>query len=190
MKVFGVLGDIGSGKSYVAKNFGFPVFNADNEVKNIYQKNNACFRKLRKKLPKYIKSFPIDKNELMNAILQDHKNLKIITKIVHPIVRSRMNFFIFKNKNKKAIILDIPLLLENKLNNKNMILIFVQAKKSEVLNKLNQRKNFNFKIYKQFKKIQLPLDIKKRHANFIIKNDFTKKLIKNRIKDILKKVLK
>ena len=41
---------------------------------DIYQKNNACFRKLRKKLPKYIKSFPIDKNELMNAILQDHKN--------------------------------------------------------------------------------------------------------------------
>ena len=34
----GILGDIGSGKSYVAKNFGFPVFNADAEVGKLYRK--------------------------------------------------------------------------------------------------------------------------------------------------------
>ena len=40
MKRIGILGDIGSGKTYVAKCFGFPVFNADLEVAKIY-KNNA-----------------------------------------------------------------------------------------------------------------------------------------------------
>ena len=35
----GILGDIGSGKSYVAKNFGYPVFNADYEVSKLYQSN-------------------------------------------------------------------------------------------------------------------------------------------------------
>ena len=34
----GILGDIGSGKSFIAKNFGYPVFNADNEVANLYKK--------------------------------------------------------------------------------------------------------------------------------------------------------
>ena len=50
----GILGDIGSGKSYVAQNFGYPVFNADYEVAELYQKNNSVFEKLSKKLPKYI----------------------------------------------------------------------------------------------------------------------------------------
>jgi len=34
----GILGDIGSGKSFVAKSFGYPVFNADNEVGKLYKK--------------------------------------------------------------------------------------------------------------------------------------------------------
>ena len=65
----GILGDIGSGKSYVAKNFGYPVFNADYEVSKLYKKNKKIFLKLKKILPKYIKSFPIDKNEITEAIL-------------------------------------------------------------------------------------------------------------------------
>ncbi len=48
-----VLGDIGSGKSFVAKQFGFPVFNADFEVKKIYKKNKKCYQKLKKILPSY-----------------------------------------------------------------------------------------------------------------------------------------
>ena len=64
MIVVGILGDIGSGKSFVSKQFKYPVFNADNEVNNIYKKNKDCFRKLKKKIPDHIKSFPIDKFEL------------------------------------------------------------------------------------------------------------------------------
>ena len=59
----GVLGDIGSGKSHVAKLFGFPVFNADNEVAKLYRKNKKCFNKLNKAFPKYIVSqkTPVEK---------------------------------------------------------------------------------------------------------------------------------
>ena len=55
----GILGDIGSGKSYVAKKFGYPVFNADYEVGKLYQKDKKVFKKLNKILPKYFNSFPI-----------------------------------------------------------------------------------------------------------------------------------
>ena len=79
----GVLGDIGSGKSYVAKNFGFPVFNADAEVGKLYKKDRKIFNKLKKILPKYIYSFPINKNEISNAILSNKSNLRKIIKIVH-----------------------------------------------------------------------------------------------------------
>ena len=46
----GILGDIGSGKSYVAQNFGFPVFNADYEVTKLYKNNRKVFFKLKKKI--------------------------------------------------------------------------------------------------------------------------------------------
>ena len=56
MIIIGVLGEIGSGKSLVSKQFGYPVFNADNEVNKIYSKSLNCYKKLRKKFPKYIKN--------------------------------------------------------------------------------------------------------------------------------------
>ena len=65
----GILGDIGSGKSYVANSFGYPVFDADHEVSKLYKKNKKIFRKLSNKLPKNISKFPIDKKEITEAIL-------------------------------------------------------------------------------------------------------------------------
>jgi dephospho-CoA kinase len=184
----GILGDIGSGKSYIARNFGYPVFNADYEVAQIYQKDKNIFNKLKIQLPKYIHSFPIDKKEVSNAILSNKKNLKKIVKIVHFEIRKKLNNFIKSNKNKKIIILDIPLLLENKINKKEDILVFVQSKKSSILKNLKKRKTFNKKLLKKFKEIQLPLNYKKKKSHFIIKNNFTKKSIKDGIKDILKEI--
>ena len=124
----GILGDIGSGKSYVANQFGYPVFNADQEVSKLYKKNKKIFFKLKKKLPKYINTYPINKKQITKAILSNKTNLKKIVNIVHKEVRKKMELFIKKNINKKIVILDIPLLLENKINSKGDILIFVDSK--------------------------------------------------------------
>ena len=185
----GILGDMGSGKSYVANSFGYPVFNADNEVSKLYKKNKKIFRKLNKTLPNHILSFPIDKLEVTKAILINKSNLKKIIKIVHDEIRKKMKLFIKKNKNKKIVVLDIPLLLENKINNKNDILVFVDAQKKDIKKRLIKRKNFNLKLFKKFKKIQLSLDYKRKKSNFIIKNKFTKISIKNSINEILAKIL-
>tara|TARA_Y100000590_G_scaffold229743_1_gene259098 strand:+ start:133 stop:705 length:573 start_codon:yes stop_codon:yes gene_type:complete len=185
----GILGDIGSGKSFIAKKFGYPVFNADLEVSEIYKKDKKVFEKLKKILPKHFNRFPINKNEVSKAILDKKENLNKIIKIVHKEVRNKMNLFLKKNKNKKIVILDIPLLLENKINKKGDILIFVQSRKSEILKKLKKRKNFNNKILNKFKKIQLSLDYKKKKSHFIVKNDFTNQTVKRYINNILKKVL-
>ena len=126
-----VLGDIGSGKSYVAKQFGYPVLNADVEVAKLYK----------------------------------------------------------KNRNKKFVILDIPLLIENKINKKNDILIFVEAKKKEISKRLKKRHNLNLKILKKLKKFQLPLELKKKKADFIIKNNFKNNSIKKNAKRVLGKIL-
>ena len=189
MIIIGILGDIGSGKSYVASQFGYPVFNADVEVAKIYKNSRVCFKKLKKLLPDYIRSFPINKNELTDSILSNEKNIKKISKIVHPLVRKKMNSFLKKNKKQTVIILDVPLLLENKIKIKNMIFVFVDAKKRDILTRLNKRKSFDRKIFKKLKEIELPLDYKKRKSRFIIKNYYTKKYIRKSVKNILKKIL-
>jgi dephospho-CoA kinase len=186
----GILGDIGSGKSYVAKSFGYPVFNADKEVGKLYKKDRKIFNKLKKALPKYINSFPINKNEISNAILSNKSSLEKIVKIVHLEIRKKMDIFLKKHKKKKIVILDIPLLLENKINKKKDVLIFIQANKFEILKRLKKRKNFSLKLLKKFKKIQLPLDYKNRKSQFIIKNKFTNKSLKKDIKSVLGKILK
>ena len=125
----GIIGDIGSGKSYVAKQFGFPIFNADFEVNKIYKKSRKCFKKLKRAFPNHIFSFPIKRRELFRIVKKNKNNVKKINKIIHPEVRLRMNKFLNKNKKKKAIVLDIPLLLEGKINKKGDILVFVESKK-------------------------------------------------------------
>ena len=182
----GILGDIGSGKSYVAKSFGYPVFNADYEVSKLYQQNKAIYQKLKKMLPEYIYEFPINKIQLTNAVLANNSNLKKIIKIVHKEIKSKLSFFLNKNKNKKFVILDIPLLLENKINKKNDILVYIESKKMDILRSLKKRKNLNLILLKKFRKIQLPLAYKKKNSRFIIKNEFTKKSVKDEIKKILK----
>ena len=185
----GILGNIGSGKSYVAKSFRCPVFNADLEVSKLYKKNKKIFLKLKKILPDYIHSFPINKNEMSKAILANKLNLNKIVKVVHLEVRKKMNVFMKKNKNKRIVILDIPLLLENKINNKKDILVFVESKKIDILKRLKKRKNFNKKLYRKFKDIQLSSSYKKKKSKFIIKNDFTNKSVKKSIKNILNQII-
>ena len=184
-----VLGDIGSGKSYVAKKFGYPVFDADAEVSKLYKQSRKCYHKLKKKLPAYITSFPVKKSKLVSAIIANKDNLKKIIRIVHPLIRKRMNIFLKKNKNKKIIVLDIPLLIENKIYRNNFVLVFVDAKQKEIRKRLKKRSNFNIKIFKKLKKLQLPIDKKRRKSDFIIKNNFKHDLTKKNVKDVLRKIL-
>jgi len=117
------------------------------------------------------------------------KNQKKIIKVIHPEVRIKMNKFLIKNRNKKIVVLDIPLLLENKINKKNDVLIFVGAEKSQIYKRLKRRQNFNLKLFKKLKKIQLPVEYKKKKSQFILKNNFTNKFLKKGVKRILKEIL-
>jgi len=184
-----LVGSIGSGKTFISNLFGYPVFNADESVSKIYSTNKKIFYKLKKKLPKYFTEPPVKKKELIKTILENKNSLNIISKIVHPEVRKDLQKFMKKHNKKKAIVLDIPLLLENKLNKKKDVIIFVKSSNKEVLKRLKKRKNFNNSVFQQLKKIQLPLDIKKRHSHYLIKNNFKKDSVRKYVKDILNKIL-
>ena len=184
-----IVGSIGSGKTFISKLFGYPIFNADASVSKIYTSNKKIYQKLKKKLPKFFINFPIKKKELINAILKNEDNIKKISSIVHPEVKKELKNFIKKNSKKKFVILDIPLFLENKLNKKRDIIIFIQSSNKEVLKRLKRRKNFNSSVLKKLKKAQLPISLKKKNSHYVIKNNFKKNLARKNVKDILNRIL-
>ena len=185
----GVIGGIGSGKSFISKLFKSPVFNADKEVEFLYKNNLECYKKLKKKLPRFVKSFPISKSQLIKAINEDKKNLKKISSVVHPLVRKKLKSFLNKNKKNKIIVLDIPLLIENKLYNKKDILIFVKSNQNKVINRLRKRKNYNKKILLSLKKNQANLLKKRKLANYIVDNNFSPNIMKKKISMLKNKIL-
>jgi len=184
-----LVGDIGSGKSYYANLFGYPVFNADIAVAKIYKKNKRCFRLIKKRLPNFFTTFPLKKEELIKCILANKNNLKEISKIVHPLVSKQMEIFINKNSSKKFIVLDIPLFLENKLNKKNDVIIFIQSSQTEIHKRLKKRSNYNKKLINQFKKVQWSLQKKKDKSDLIVKNNFQHKKASKSVNNILKEII-
>ena len=63
-----------------------------------------------------------------------------------------------------------------------------RLKKKEIYKRLKKRHEFNFRLIKEFQRIQLPLEIKRKRSNFIIKNNFKSNTIKKNVKIILKKI--
>ena len=185
----GVIGGIGSGKSFISKLFKSPVFNADREVDILYKNSLECFAKLSKKLPKFVKTFPISKIQLIKAINSDKKNLIKISSVVHPLIRKKMKLFLNKNKKSKMVILDIPLLIENKLYNKKDIIIFVKSNQNKVINRLKKRKNYNKKIISNLKKNQANLLRKRKLANYVVDNNFSPNIMRKKINLIKNKIL-
>jgi dephospho-CoA kinase len=187
-----ILGDIGSGKTYISNLFSKNknlVFNADLEVNKIYNYNRNIFNKLKKKLPHFIKTFPTNKLEIYNAIVFNKCNLKKIIKIIHPEIRKKMNIFIKKNNKQKFVILDIPLLLENKLNKPEDVIVYVDAKKNIIQKHLKKRTGYNQKIVEILKEMQILPERKKELSDIVIENNFNPNKMRLRVRQILDSII-
>ena len=100
-----------------------------------------------------------------------------------------MKLFLNKNKKSKIIILDIPLLIENKLYKKKDILIFVKSNESKVISRLKKRKNYNKKILLNLRKNQTKLLKKRKLANYIVDNNFSPNIMRKKINSLKNRIL-
>jgi len=187
-----IVGDIGSGKTYISNLFSKNknlIFNADLEVNKIYNYNKNIFNKIKKKLPHFIKTFPTNKSEIHNAIIFNKSNLKKIIKIIHPEIRKKMNIFLKNNNKQKFVILDIPLLLENKLNKSEDVIVYVDAKKNILQKYLKKRAGYNQKIVEILKEMQILPERKKELSDIVIENNFNPKKMRLRARQVLDSII-
>ena len=140
-------------------------------------------------MPEFVNKFPIKKKQLIKAISANKNNLNKIASVVHPLVRDKMRVFLKKNQNEDMVIQDIPLLIENKLNKKKDILIYVKSDKKKIIRRLKKRPNFNEKVLRRLKENQSLISKKKRLADYIVDNNDSIKVMKKKIRFIKNKIL-
>ena len=183
----GITGSLASGKSTVAKMISsgkYPLYNADRAVKKIYQTNifrAKVFKKFKLKNKKNIK------NKIKKIISSDKKSLKVLEKIIHPLVREQIRKFTNKNNGKKFIIFEIPLLVESKQMKNYDRIIFVNSRKDLRLKRYLKRGN-NKRFFDLLNKRQLSPEKKIKFCDYVINNNGSIKLLKKNIKNIMLKL--
>lgn len=187
----GILGSVGSGKSFVAnifKELGFNIFSADQVVSQIYERNKNINKKISIFFKLKLNSGKINKNELRDTLKKNPKKFKYLNKIIHPIVRNKLILFLSKYKKTKLVVLDIPLLIENKMFNFVDMFIFVKTKPNIFKIRIKKRRNLDKQFLKLLEKQQADEKIKKSYADFTVDNS-TKDKVKLQVKKILDKIL-
>ena len=187
----GILGSVGSGKSFVAnifKELGFNIFSADQVVSQIYERNKNINNKISIFFKLKLNRGKINKNELRDTLKKNPKKFKYLNKIIHPIVRKKLILFLSKYKKTKLVVLDIPLLIENKMFNFVDIFIFVKTKPNIFKIRIKKRINLDKRFLKLLENQQADEKIKKSYADFTVDNS-TKDKVKLQVKKILDKIL-
>jgi dephospho-CoA kinase len=187
----GIIGSVGSGKSFVAnifKELNFNIFSADNEVNNIYKKDKSVNKKISRFFKLKLYNGRIDKQELRNALKKNPKKFSFLNKIIHPIVRKKLVLFLSKFKKNRLVVLDIPLLVENKMFNFVDIFILIKTRSNFFNTRIKKRKNLDKHFLNILKKQQRSEKIKEGYADFVIYNS-SKNKVKLQVKNILDKIL-
>jgi len=186
MKRIGITGSLASGKSTASKILQKkgPVFNADNIVKKLYSQSK--FRKyISKKLK--IQNRSDLKSSIKQKILKDKSFIKKLEKIIHPLVRTEMQDFIKKNKNKKLTFFEIPLLVESHLMKNFDTIIFIKAKRSLRLERF-KKKGGNKNFFNILNRKQFSEKMKAKHCDHIIINEKNLNNLKKNLINVLKKI--
>tara|TARA_Y100000590_G_scaffold420886_1_gene524045 strand:+ start:2066 stop:2647 length:582 start_codon:yes stop_codon:yes gene_type:complete len=184
MILIGLTGTIGSGKTFALNFFRskkIPTFSADNEVKKLL-KNKIVKDKIYKKFPEVFFKKKINKNKLALIVFNNKKKLNCLEQILHPLVKERKKIFLSKNKNKKIIIMEIPIIFEKKDKKNYNFIILMNTNKKIQLQRVMKRKNMTSQLFKRILSNQLP--DKKKKADYVVNNNGTK----SKTKEILEKI--
>ena len=184
MRIIGITGSIASGKTTVAQLMAgkkYPLFSADKIVSDLYKKK--YFIKILVQKFSLIQNQKI-KEQIKSILKKNKKNLIKLEKIIHPLVRKEMKFFL-KKKNK-LIFLEIPLLLESKLKKYFDKVIFVDAKK-EIRFKRYTKKGGKKKTFIILNSRQLSPVVKKKMSDYLINNNYSLTILKKTVKNFMNK---
>ena len=189
----GLTGSIGMGKTETGKIFselGFPVYNADDAVHRLYGPGQKGSEKIKEIFPNSINpDGSVNRETLSKEVLGDADKIKALESIIHPLVGEDREVFFQKNADSPAIILDIPLLFETGGEKFVDLVIVVDAPQDIQEERVLSRPNMTKEKFNKIIAEQIPNDVKKKKADFIVDTSISIKEARTQVENIIKKIM-
>lgn len=177
MKILGLTGSIGMGKSTTAKMFadaGYPVYDADAEVHGLYAPGGAAVGPLSERFGDILKDGGVDRAALRAKVVNNPDAMKDLEAIVHPLVgQSQLNFRQQAAESKASFsVLDIPLLFETGGDQRCDMVAVVTAPADVQKARVMLRGEMSEEQFENIRSKQMPDADKRARADFIISTAF------------------
>jgi dephospho-CoA kinase len=179
MRVIGLTGGIGMGKSTAAKAFRrarLPVFDADAAVHRLQARGGRAVRPIGAAFPGTVVDGAVDRQRLRGAVLGNPDALRRLEAILHPMVRQAERAFIARARRarQRAVVLDIPLLLETGGHRRVDTVVVVSAPRAVQIHRVRQRRRMSAADIEAVIARQMPDRDKQRYANIVVRTGLSR----------------
>jgi dephospho-CoA kinase len=179
MKIIGLTGGIGMGKSTAAAFFRrarLPVFDADLAVHQLQAKGGRAVKVIEAAFPGTTRDGAIDRTALRNAVLADRSALTRLEHILHPMVEAEERAFVCRARRigKRAVVLDIPLLFETKGDARVDTILVVSAPRAIQVQRVARRRRMSKADVEAIIARQMPDKDKRRRADLVVKTGLSR----------------
>jgi dephospho-CoA kinase len=179
MIIFGLTGGIGMGKSTAAAAFRrarIPVFDADAAVHGLQARGGRAVRDIAAAFPGAVHDGAVDRTALRQAVLGNPDALARLEGILHPMVREEERAFVARARRRgsRAVVLDIPLLLETGGDERVDRIVVVSAPRNVQMHRIRTRRRMSDSDIQAIIERQMPDAEKRRHADIVIRTGLSR----------------
>ncbi len=195
MRIVGLTGGIGTGKSFAAsifKKLGAKVIDADKLGHKALTKGSSAYKRVVAAFGKKVlkPDLSIDRKALAGVVFSDRKKLEKLNRIVHPGIIREISKRIGKAAKGEILIVDAPLICEANITGLMNVLIVVKASRKNQLERCDDKPGVRKKDVRKRIAHQMPLNKKIRMADYVVDNNGTKEDTRRQIREIWKKLKK
>src|ERR1700722_9820083 len=180
MKILGLTGGIGMGKSTAAAAFRrarIPVFDADAAVHRLQARGGRAVRTIEAAFPGTVRVGAVDRVALRNAVLGNPSALARLERILHPMVEQEERAFVARARRRgdRAVVLDIPLLFETGGDRRVDRVVVVSAPRAVQMYRIRSRRRMNAEDIAAVIARQMPDAEKRRRADLVVRTGLSRR---------------
>ena len=193
MKIIGLTGGIGMGKSTASATFRrhrVPIFDADQTVHELQAVGGRAVRPIEAAFPGTTQNGSVDREALRRAVLGNPAALKVLERIVQPLVRDAEKRFLSaaRRAGKSLVVLDIPLLLETCGEKRVDLVVVVSAPAAVQAARVMRRPGMTRERLAAIRARQMPDAVKRRRADVVIHSGLSRYFAVAAIRRLLRRL--
>jgi dephospho-CoA kinase len=193
MKIIGLTGGIGMGKSTASATFRrhrVPIFDADQAVHELQAVGGRAVRPIEAAFPGTTQNGAVDREALRCAVLGNPAALKVLERIVHPLVRDAERRFLAaaRRLGKSLVVLDIPLLLETGGEKRVDLVVVVSAPAAVQAARVMRRPGMTRERLAAIRARQMPDAEKRRRADVVMHSGLSRHFAVAAIRRLLRRL--